>query len=168
MHPKRRNRLIVVTFLVLGAGATVALLLTALSENINMFYPPDQVVDGSAPVGAQIRAGGMVLEGSVARDPQSLEVSFVLTDYRGAEFPVRYSGILPDLFREGQGVIVQGALAAGGTFEANQVLAKHDENYMPPELADMNPAHSTRPKSPLDVNSEANRAPAGAVSGNDS
>lgn len=147
MHPKRRNRLIILSFLVVGVGASVALLLNALSENINMFYPPVQVVDGSAPVGAQIRAGGMVRDGSLVRDTESLDVTFALTDYEGSEFTVLYSGILPDLFREGQGVIVQGELGADGVFAANQVLAKHDENYMPPELADLSAGH--RPKATL-------------------
>jgi len=145
MHPKRRNRLLIVLFLVVGVGISVALVLTALNENLNMFYPPDQIVGGEAPVGAQIRAGGMVLDGSVDRDGKSLDVTFVLTDYQGAEFPVVYSGILPDLFREGQGIIVQGQLSTDGHFQANQVLAKHDENYMPPELADMSPGHQKKP-----------------------
>ena len=141
MHPKRRNRLLAVLFLVVGAGVSVALVLTALNENLNMFYPPEQVATGGAPVGAQIRAGGMVLEGSVERDMQSLDVSFVLTDYQDHDFKVVYSGILPDLFREGQGIIVMGQLSSAGVFEADQVLAKHDENYMPPELADLSPGH---------------------------
>ena len=136
MHPKRRSRLFVVLFLVVGAGISVALVLTALNENLNMFYPPEQVAGGEAPVGAQIRAGGMVLDGSVNRDFETLDVSFVLTDYQGAEFTVVYSGILPDLFREGQGVIVQGQLESDGQFKASQVLAKHDETYMPKEVAD--------------------------------
>jgi len=148
MHPKRRNRLLIVLFVVIGAGVSVALILTALNENLNMFYPPDQIVSGEAPVGAQIRAGGMVLDGSVARSQDTLDVSFVLTDYQGSEFGVVYSGILPDLFREGQGVIVQGQLNADGRFRASQVLAKHDENYMPPELAGMNPAAANK-RNPL-------------------
>lgn len=145
MNPKRRTRLIAVLFLVAGAGISVSLVLLALNENINMFYPPDAVVSGGAPVGAQIRAGGMVADGSVTRDPEGLDVSFVLTDYAGSEFEVRYSGILPDLFREGQGVIVQGELTDLGHFRASQVLAKHDENYMPPELADLSPGHQKKP-----------------------
>ncbi len=135
MHPKRRNRLLAVLFVVIGAGVSVALVLTALNENLNMFYPPEQVATGGAPVGAQIRAGGMVLEGSVARDTQSLDVSFVLTDYQDHDFKVVYSGILPDLFREGQGIVATGRLGADGVFQASEVLAKHDENYMPPEVA---------------------------------
>lgn len=145
MNPKRRTRLIVVLFLLAGAGVSTTLVLLALNENINMFYPPDAVVAGDAPQGAQIRAGGMVLEGSVNRNQESLEVAFVLTDYAGSEFEVHYSGILPDLFREGQGIIVQGELSQAGVFEASQVLAKHDENYMPPELADMSPGHQKKP-----------------------
>jgi len=148
MHPKRRSRLLIVLFVVIGAGVSVALILTALNENLNMFYPPDQIVAGAVPAGAQIRAGGMVMDGSVQRSADSLDVSFVLTDYQGSEFSVVYSGILPDLFREGQGIIVQGALADDGVFRASQVLAKHDENYMPPELANMSPQATTK-RSPL-------------------
>ena len=136
MHPIRRNRLFIILFLFAGAAVSVALVLVALNENINVFYPPDKVVAGHAPVDTQIRAGGMVLEGSIARG-EALDVSFVLTDYQGSQFPVIYSGILPDLFREGQGVLVQGRLNADGLFRAHQVLAKHDENYMPPELIDL-------------------------------
>ena len=143
MRPKRRNRLIIIVFLFAGAGISVALVLVALNENLNVFYPPEQVVSGGAPTGTQIRAGGMVLDGSVARHADGLDVSFVLSDYKGAEFTVYYSGILPDLFREGQGILVQGQLGSDGVFQANQVLAKHDENYMPPELADMSPQSRT-------------------------
>jgi cytochrome c-type biogenesis protein CcmE len=137
VNPKRRNRLVIVTFVLVGTAISVALVLTALNENLNLFYPPDQIVDGQAPVGSQIRAGGMVLEGSVAHTGAELDVQFVLTDYQGAEFEVLYSGILPDLFGEGQGVLVRGALDAKGVFQAQEVLAKHDENYMPPELVGM-------------------------------
>ena len=135
----------IVLFLLIGSGISVALVLTALNENLNMFYPPDQVAAGEAPVGAKIRAGGMVLDGSVARDADSLDVSFVLTDYQGAEFTVLYSGILPDLFREGQGIIVQGELQDNGSFRASEVLAKHDETYMPPELAELSEGHQKKP-----------------------
>ena len=151
MNPKRRTRLVVILFLLAGAGISVTLVLVALNENINMFYPPEAVVAGDAPVGAQIRAGGMVLDGSVVRDGNGLDVSFVLTDFAGAEFTVLYSGILPDLFREGQGVIVQGELDAGRVFKASQVLAKHDENYMPPEVADISPEARKKPN-PLNPN----------------
>ena len=137
MNPKRRTRLIIVLFVLAGSAVTVGLVLTALNENLNLFYPPDQVVGGDAPAGVRIRAGGMVRDGSVARGSDGLEVNFVLTDHQGSDFTVRYSGILPDLFREGQGVLVQGQLGADGVFQAEQVLAKHDETYMPPELAGM-------------------------------
>ena len=139
MNPKRRARLATILFLVVGAGITVGLVLYALNENINLFYPPDQIVSGAAPMDAQIRAGGMVRDGSVARG-EELSVEFVLTDYQGSDFTVRYSGILPDLFREGQGILVRGRLDAQGVFQAQEVLAKHDENYMPPELAGMHTA----------------------------
>lgn len=145
MHPKRRNRLFIVLFLVAGVAVSVSLVLMALNENLNMFYPPDQVVGGEAPVGTRIRAGGMVEDGSVKRDGEGLDVSFVLTDYQGSDFRVVYSGILPDLFREGQGVIVLGQLTDSGDFRADQVLAKHDENYMPPELAELSPGHQKKP-----------------------
>ena len=137
MNPKRRNRLLVVLFLVAGSGVTLALVLVALNDNLNLFYPPDQVVGGEAPVNTPMRAGGMVLDGSVQRADDGLGVAFVLTDYQGSEFTVAYSGILPDLFREGQGILVQGKLDAEGVFQAREVLAKHDETYMPPELMDI-------------------------------
>ena len=134
MHPQRRNRLLGVAFVLAGAGAAVTLMLLAANESLNLFYPPHKVVNGEAPVGVGIRAGGMVLEDSVRRAPDSLEVAFTLTDRQGADFQVVYSGILPDLFREGQGILVRGELGADGVFQAVEVLAKHDENYMPPEL----------------------------------
>lgn len=136
MHPKRKSRLFLVLFLLAGVGITVGLVLLALNENLNLFYPPDKVVNGEAPLDRLIRAGGMVKEGSVVRG-QDLEVEFVVTDHAGSEFTVRYAGILPDLFREGQGILVQGKLDANRSLMAQEVLAKHDENYMPPELAEM-------------------------------
>ena len=133
MHPLRKQRLIVVLFIVFGAAVAVALASFALRENINLFYPPADIAAGKAPVGKNIRAGGMVLEGSIKRDTQSLRVEFVVTDYE-AQVPVVYTGILPDLFDEGQGVVASGQLDAQGVFQATEVLAKHDENYMPPEV----------------------------------
>ncbi|MXW49497.1 MAG: cytochrome c maturation protein CcmE [Gammaproteobacteria bacterium] len=146
MHPKRRSRLMTVVFVLTGAAAAVALMLRAANENLNLFYPPDQVAGGEAPVGVGIRAGGMVLEGSVVRAADSLDVAFVLTDYQGADFRVAYSGILPDLFREGQGILVRGQLGADGVFQAEEVLAKHDENYMPPELMPLAEANEAMPQ----------------------
>ncbi len=137
MHPVRRKRLIAVVFLLVGVAVTVALVMRALNENINLFYPPSEVVSGKAPVGPRIRAGGMVKDGSLHRAANGLDVSFVVTDLQGSAFTVVYSGILPDLFREGKGVLATGHLQADGVFKADEVLAKHDENYMPPELKGM-------------------------------
>ena len=136
MNPIRRTRLTIIAFVVAGSAATAALVLLGMSENINLFYPPDQVVSGEAPLEARIRAGGMVKDGSVKRSQSDLDVMFVLTDYQGSEFTVRYNGILPDLFREGQGIVAQGKINQQGIFVAQEVLAKHDENYMPPEVAE--------------------------------
>ncbi|WP_027857808.1 cytochrome c maturation protein CcmE [Marinobacterium jannaschii] len=135
MNPKRKQRLMIVLFIVFGVGIAVGLTMYALSQNINLFYSPTQIAEGEAPEKARIRAGGMVVEGSVKRDPESLRVSFALTDYQET-VDVEYTGILPDLFREGQGIVAQGSLDNRGVFQAVEVLAKHDENYMPPEVAD--------------------------------
>jgi len=126
-----------VVFLVATSGGAVALALMALNENINLFYSPADIADGKAPVGQLIRAGGMVVNGSVKRSTTDLTVNFVISDLKSAEVPVQYEGILPDLFREGQGVIARGVLNEKGVFVAEEVLAKHDENYMPPEVADV-------------------------------
>lgn len=135
MNTRRRNRLVATVFLLGGTAVTAALVLTALDESVNLFYPPERVVNGEAPTGVTIRAGGMVVCGSVAHDASGLGVSFVLTDYRGSDFVARYVGILPDLFRDGQSILVTGQLDAERVFQASEVLAKHDENYMPPEMA---------------------------------
>ena len=135
MHPLRRQRLLIVLFIVVAAGLAVGLLGYALRQNINLFYPPSAIAAGEAPVGRDIRAGGMVLEGSIQRAGDSLDVSFIVTDYQ-ANVPVTYTGILPDLFSEGEGVVVAGQLDEQGVFRATQVLAKHDENYMPPEVSE--------------------------------
>ena len=143
MHPQRRQRLFMVGFLLVGAGLTLTLVLLALDENLNLFYPPADVVAGVAPLNTQIRAGGMVKDGSVQRSSEDLAVRFVITDHAGSEFTVRYQGILPDLFREGQGILVQGQLESPSSFVASEVLAKHDENYMPPELAELAAGNAT-------------------------
>ncbi|GHD44951.1 cytochrome c-type biogenesis protein CcmE [Marinobacter persicus] len=135
MHPIRKKRLTIVLFLVAGIAIAVALTTYALRQNINLFYDPTEIAAGKAPQDVRIRAGGMVEEGSVQRDPESLNVQFRVTDY-SASVPVQYEGILPDLFAEGQGVVAMGRLNAEGMFVADQVLAKHDENYMPPEVAE--------------------------------
>ena len=134
MKAVRRQRLGVVLFVLIGASATLALVMFALQENINLFYEPAKVVGGEAPVDVAIRAGGMVVDGSVIHDDTGLGVRFTLTDYQGHDFDVVYNGLLPSLFHEGQGILVSGRLDAGRVFRAEQVLAKHDENYVPPEL----------------------------------
>ncbi|MCH2354212.1 MAG: cytochrome c maturation protein CcmE [Pseudomonadales bacterium] len=137
MRPGRRQRLAVGLFLLFGSALTIGVGLFALQENIDLFYEPQKVVGGEAPIAKRIRAGGMVEKGSLVYEPEGLGVSFVLSDLRGSRFEVRYEGLLPGLFREGQGVLVVGQLDASRVFYAKEVLAKHDENYMPPELVDM-------------------------------
>ncbi|NKB97272.1 MAG: cytochrome c maturation protein CcmE [Pseudomonadales bacterium] len=137
MNPVRKNRLYMAVFILIAVAGGVTALMLAMEENLNMFYPPDKIVSGDAPQGKTIRAGGMVVDGSVRRAPDSLAVEFTLTDHQGSEFIVDYTGILPDLFREGQGILVRGELSQVGRFSAVEVLAKHDENYMPPELLDL-------------------------------
>ncbi|MEP0201933.1 MAG: cytochrome c maturation protein CcmE [Halioglobus sp.] len=135
MHPVRKQRLLIVLFVVVFSSAAIGLMVYALSGNINLFFPPAEVAAGKAPVGTPIRVGGMVKEGSVQRSSDSLEIRFEVTDFQ-ATVPVVYTGILPDLFDEGQGAVASGVLNDSGVLEASEVLAKHDENYMPPEVAD--------------------------------
>lgn len=123
-----------VLFVVVGATATLSLALLALKENVDLFYEPERVVNGEAPLGVDIRAGGMVVEGSVAYDTAGLGVSFAVTDLDGHDFDVRYVGPLPDLFKEGKGIMVRGRLTERRVFNATEVLAKHDENYVPSEF----------------------------------
>ena len=131
----RRKRMLVVASIVLGVGAAAALALQAFQENLLYFYSPSQVTAGEAPAERAFRLGGLVTAGSVERTPGSIEVRFLVTD-NAETIPVSYSGLLPDLFREGQGVIAHGKLDGSGRFVADEVLAKHDENYMPPEVAE--------------------------------
>ncbi|MBK8973742.1 MAG: cytochrome c maturation protein CcmE [Hahellaceae bacterium] len=133
MKPIRKQRLKLVMFIVVGVAAAVGLALYALNQNINLFFSPVQVVDGEAPLDQRMRLGGMVVKGSVVRSDSSLEVRFDLTDYKGT-VNVVYEGILPDLFREGQGIVATGRLNDQKVFIADEVLAKHDEKYMPPEV----------------------------------
>jgi cytochrome c-type biogenesis protein CcmE len=100
---------------------------------VTYFFDPTQVVAGKVTAGQRFRLGGMVEKGSVVRTPGSLDIAFVVTDFKSS-VPVKYSGVLPDLFKEGQGVVTHGRLESSGTFVADEVLAKHDENYMPPEV----------------------------------
>jgi cytochrome c-type biogenesis protein CcmE len=133
MNPKRKKRLIIILSIVFASALAVGLTLYALNQNINLFYSTTQIANGEAPKDARIRVGGMVVKGSVKRATDSLRVEFQLTDY-AKNVAVVFTGILPDLFREGQGIIAQGKLDANGVFQADEVLAKHDENYMPPEV----------------------------------
>lgn len=133
MTPRYR-RLTAVILVLIGVGIAVALTLKAFNKNILYYYTPSQVAAGEAKAGQMFRMGGLVATGSVQRRPGSMTVSFVLTDMQHS-VPIVYTGILPDLFREGQGIVVHGSIAADGQFTADEVLAKHDEKYMPPEVA---------------------------------
>ena len=134
MTPRRRRRLILVVGIVAGVGIAGALALSAFRQNVTFFFDPTQVASGQVPKGERFRLGGMVTQGSLQRAPGSLEVHFVVTDF-SHDVPVSYTGVLPDLFREGAGVVAHGRLNTDGTFVADEVLAKHDEKYMPPEVA---------------------------------
>ena len=133
MKPARKQRLILIGLMVIGAGLATAFALKSFNENLMYFFPPKDVVAGKSPKDALFRLGGMVVKGSVARPGDGMTVQFVLTDY-DKEVKVEYTGILPDLFREGQGIVAHGRLNPQGVFVAEEVLAKHDENYMPPEV----------------------------------
>lgn len=130
----RRKRLLWVLVGVALVGLAVTLVLRALDANVMFFYSPSQIHAGEAPQGAAFRIGGLVEVGSLQRSADGLQVQFMVTD-EVQRVPVRYQGLLPDLFREGKGVVASGKLQANGVFEASEVLAKHDENYMPPEAA---------------------------------
>ncbi|AWB58901.1 cytochrome c maturation protein CcmE [Colwellia sp. Arc7-D] len=150
MNPRRKKRLTIVTSLIIGLGLVAGLVLYALSQNIDLFYKPSEIYNGKEDTGLKaingqrLRIGGLVVPGSVHRDSESLHVSFKLTDMRmpisfseaDPTVTVTYDGILPDLFREGQGIVANGVLVDGSIIKASEVLAKHDENYMPKELAD--------------------------------
>ncbi len=134
MSPKQQTRLVFVVALVIGVSLAAFLVFKALGQNMMYFYQPSQVAAGEAPTDQRFRVGGLVVPGSVSRSKDTLAVDFDVTDNVGTT-TVRFNGILPDLFREGQGIIAHGKLK-GDVFEADKVLAKHDENYMPPEIAD--------------------------------
>ena len=136
MTPARKKRLGLILLMVAGVAVGVGLALKSLNQNIMFFFTPSEVVSGKAPSNKLFRIGGMVVEGSVSRPGDGLTVHFGLTDNEQSVI-VKYAGILPDLFREGQGIIANGKLDGSGDFVAEEVLAKHDETYMPPELAGM-------------------------------
>ena len=133
MHPVRRQRLFMVLFIVLVAAAVVGLGITAMGTNMNVFYTPTQIAAGEVPTDARIRAGGMVVKGSVQQASDSLFVRFVVTD-GPHQLEVHYSGILPDLFGEGEAALAAGKIDTNNVLQADEVLAKHDENYTPPEI----------------------------------
>lgn len=142
MNPRRKKRMALLLAVVLGLSLMTGLVLYGLQQNIDLFYTPTELVQGKGDtkvkpqVGERLRIGGMVIPGSVSRDQESLKVSFGLGDAGGEEITVVFDGILPDLFREGQGIVAQGHLADPRTITAFEVLAKHDEEYMPPEVAE--------------------------------
>jgi cytochrome c-type biogenesis protein CcmE len=134
MTPARKKRLGLIILMVIGIAIGLSFALKSLNENIMFFFSPSEVAEGKAPQDRLFRMGGMVVDGSVSRPGEGLTVVFDLTD--NAEIvTVEYTGILPDLFREGQGIVSNGKLNSEGVFVAQEVLAKHDENYMPPEVA---------------------------------
>ena len=131
---KRSRRKVLIFGIVFGVAIATVLGLTAFEENLLYFYSPTQVKAGEAPTTHSFRVGGLVVDGSVKREPDSLKIEFDVTD-NTESMTIEYTGILPDLFREGQGIVAMGSFQAGGKFVAQEVLAKHDENYMPPEVA---------------------------------
>ena len=135
MTPKRKQRLIFVMVLIVGFGAAIGLALFAFQKNILYFFSPSQIASGEVETGQMFRLGGLVVEGSVKRERDGVTTQFDLTDTVGS-ITVTYTGLLPDLFREGQGIVAQGKINSQGIFVAQEVLAKHDENYMPPEVAE--------------------------------
>ncbi len=135
MKPARKKRLTLIFLMVAGIAVGLFFALQSLNQNIMFFFTPTEVAEGKAPQGRLFRMGGMVVTGSVRRPGEGLTVQFDLTDNE-SKVTVMYTGILPDLFREGQGIIANGQLDKDGAFIAQEVLAKHDENYMPPEVAE--------------------------------
>ena len=137
----RQKRMATVAAILVGVGIATAFALQAFQKNLLYYYSPTQVQAGEAPAARSIRVGGLVENGSVQRAPGSLEVRFTLTDFANT-LGVSYTGVLPDLFREGQGIIARGKMGDDGMFVAEEVLAKHDENYMPPEVKDSLKPHA--------------------------
>tara|TARA_B100001057_G_scaffold493627_1_gene588488 strand:+ start:2926 stop:3351 length:426 start_codon:yes stop_codon:yes gene_type:complete len=136
MNPLRKQRLYALVTILIGSLLATWLVISALSENMNLFYSPTEIKKASINENMLIRAGGMVKKGSIIKSNNSLEVLFTVTDYQN-ELVISYEGILPDLFAEDAGVVVRGSLVDDGSFRAIEVLAKHDENYMPPEVANL-------------------------------
>ncbi|WP_018652566.1 cytochrome c maturation protein CcmE [Actinobacillus capsulatus] len=164
MNPRRKSRLKVVVSILFGVAVATGLTLYALSQNIDLFYTPSEIVNGKnddpnqkPEVGQRIRVGGMVVEDTVKRDEKTLKVEFDVNDV-GPSITIEYEGILPDLFREGQGIVAQGVLIEPTRLRATEVLAKHDENYMPPELGDkLKQKHNKMGVSESDLKGESER-----------
>ncbi|SUT87558.1 cytochrome c-type biogenesis protein CcmE [Actinobacillus ureae] len=164
MNPRRKSRLKVVVSILFGVAVAASLTLYALSQNIDLFYTPSEIVNGKnddpnqkPEVGQRIRVGGMVVEDTVKRDEKTLKVEFDVNDV-GPSITIEYEGILPDLFREGQGIVAQGVLIEPTRLRATEVLAKHDENYMPPELGDkLKQKHNKMGVSESDLKGESER-----------
>ncbi len=141
MNPRRKQRLFAVSGVLILVAAAIGIMANSLGDNIDAFYTPSEIINGKDKTGAmpvvgqRVRIGGMVVPGSVSRDTETLAVSFDLVD-TGPKVTVQFTGILPDLFREGQGIVATGVLQGAKTIVAHEVLAKHDEEYMPPELAE--------------------------------
>jgi len=133
MHPVRKKRLLIILFVMGFSALGIALLVFAMKDNMNLFFAPASIAQGKAPLNKQIRVGGYVVKGSVQRQSDGLTVHFKLTD-GAAEINVSYTGILPDLFSEGEAAVAKGKLTSAMDFLATEVLAKHDENYTPPEV----------------------------------
>ncbi len=133
MTPRQR-RMTLVAVIVAGVALAGTLALRAFRDNVMFYFDPTKVAAGEVQAGQRFRLGGMVEKGSLMRTPGTLEVNFIVTDFKH-RVPVRYANVLPDLFKEGAGMVAHGRLDASGTFVADEVLAKHDENYMPPEVA---------------------------------
>jgi cytochrome c-type biogenesis protein CcmE len=142
MNPRRKKRLLITSLLGVALSLAVGLVLFALQQNIDLFYTPTEIIEGKKEtgikpeVGQRLRIGGMVVEGTVKRNPESLKVRFDLVDNGGGIVTIFFDGILPDLFREGQGIVAQGHLLNATQINASEVLAKHDEAYMPPEVSE--------------------------------
>lgn len=141
MHPVRQRKLMKILLLMLVLASVMALVLYALRQNISLFYTPSEAANGKAPHHHAIRMGGMVVEKSIKRSERDLSVLFTITDYQN-QVEVEFNGILPDLFREGQGVVAKGQLLDNRHFKAVEVLAKHDEKYMPPEVKEALERHN--------------------------
>lgn len=159
MNPRRKQRLTVVALIGLLVASAIGLMLYALNDSIDLFYTPSEIIEGKngqkPQVGQRLRIGGMVVPGTVSRDPDSLAVSFDLVD-TGPAVTVTFTGILPDLFREGQGIVATGVLTDSRQINAQEVLAKHDEEYMPPELAEkMKGIKHVKPENKPDYGSSA-------------